>query len=98
MPISLGELAARFGCELIGDPDVVIDDVATLGNAGSRSISFLSSSVYKRQLTSTRAALFGSRLTAEMKALFLKVARRRVVLADSSKIGKVSLAEVALHV
>jgi DeoR/GlpR family transcriptional regulator of sugar metabolism len=32
---------------------------------------------------------------AEMKALFLKVARRRVVLADSSKIGKVSLAEVA---
>ena len=56
MPISLGELAARFGCELIGDPDVVIDDVATLGNAGSRSISFLSSSVYKRQLTSTRAA------------------------------------------
>lgn len=56
MPISLGELAARFGCELIGDPDVVIDDVATLGNAGSRSISFLSSSVYKRQLTSTQAA------------------------------------------
>jgi DeoR family transcriptional regulator of aga operon len=32
---------------------------------------------------------------AEMKALFMKVARRRVVLADSSKIGKVSLAKVA---
>jgi DeoR family transcriptional regulator of aga operon len=32
---------------------------------------------------------------AEMKALFVKVARRRVVLADSSKIGKVSLAKVA---
>jgi DeoR family transcriptional regulator of aga operon len=32
---------------------------------------------------------------AEMKALFLKVARRRVVVADSGKIGKVSLAKIA---
>ncbi|MGD8399767.1 MAG: DeoR/GlpR family DNA-binding transcription regulator [Bacillota bacterium] len=32
---------------------------------------------------------------AELKALFIKVARRRVVLADSSKVGKVSLAKVA---
>jgi DeoR/GlpR family transcriptional regulator of sugar metabolism len=30
-----------------------------------------------------------------LKALFIKVARRRVVLADSSKVGKVSLAKVA---
>ena len=56
MPISLGELAARFGCELIGDPDVVIDDVAALGNAGSRSLSFLSGSGFKGQLASTKAA------------------------------------------
>ena len=56
MPISLGELAARFGCELIGDPDVVIDDVAALGNAGSRSLSFLSASGFKGQLASTKAA------------------------------------------
>jgi DeoR family transcriptional regulator of aga operon len=32
---------------------------------------------------------------AELKALFIKVAQRRVVVADSSKIGKVSLAKVA---
>ncbi len=32
---------------------------------------------------------------AEMKALFVKAARRRVVLADSSKIGKVALAKFA---
>jgi UDP-3-O-[3-hydroxymyristoyl] glucosamine N-acyltransferase len=56
VPISLGELAARFGCELIGDPDVVIDDVAALGNAGSRSLSFLSASGFKGQLASTKAA------------------------------------------
>jgi DeoR family transcriptional regulator of aga operon len=32
---------------------------------------------------------------AEMKALFVRAARRRVVLADSSKIGKVALAKFA---
>src|SRR5512140_3111876 len=32
---------------------------------------------------------------AEMKALFVKASRRRVVLADSSKIGKVALARFA---
>ncbi|MGE5583852.1 MAG: DeoR/GlpR family DNA-binding transcription regulator [Bacillota bacterium] len=32
---------------------------------------------------------------AEMKSLFIKTAHRRVVLADSSKIGKVALAKVA---
>jgi DeoR family transcriptional regulator of aga operon len=32
---------------------------------------------------------------AEMKNLFLKVARKRVVLADSSKIGNVALAKIA---
>jgi DeoR family transcriptional regulator, aga operon transcriptional repressor len=32
---------------------------------------------------------------AEMKALFVKNAHRRVVLADSTKVGKVALAKVA---
>ncbi|MCH5372517.1 MAG: UDP-3-O-(3-hydroxymyristoyl)glucosamine N-acyltransferase, partial [Planctomycetes bacterium] len=56
MPISLGELATRFGCELIGDPDVVVSQVASLPNATSESLTFLSSSAYKKQLPSTRAA------------------------------------------
>ena len=56
MPISLGELAKRFDCELIGDPDVVIDDVAALANASSNSLSFLSGSKFKKQLSSTKAA------------------------------------------
>ena len=56
MPVSLGELATRFGCELIGDPDVVISDVASLVNATDRSLTFLSSSAYKDQLASTEAA------------------------------------------
>jgi UDP-3-O-[3-hydroxymyristoyl] glucosamine N-acyltransferase len=56
MPVSLGELATRFGCELIGDPDIEISDVASLPNATSTSLSFLSNPSYKTQLPSTKAA------------------------------------------
>ena len=55
MPVSLGELATRFGCELIGDPDLVVSDVASLPNATDRSLTFLSSAAYKAQLASTQA-------------------------------------------
>ncbi len=56
MPISLGELATRFGCELIGDPDTVVNDVASLASAGAGSLTFLSNSSYKTGLPDTRAA------------------------------------------
>ena len=56
MPISLGELAAHFGCELIGDPDTLGSGVASLRNAGPESLSFLSSSAYLAELPSTKAA------------------------------------------
>jgi UDP-3-O-[3-hydroxymyristoyl] glucosamine N-acyltransferase len=56
MPISLGDLATRFGCELIGDPDIVVSGVATLANATNESLTFLASSAYKKQLSSTKAA------------------------------------------
>ena len=56
MPISLGELATQFGCELIGDPDIVIDNVASFANANGGSLTFLSSTAYKDQLQATEAA------------------------------------------
>ena len=56
MPIKLGELAKKFGCELIGDPDIVIETVGSLSNAGPHALSFLSASAFKKQLPSTRAA------------------------------------------
>jgi len=56
MPISLGELATTFGCELIGDPDVTVNRVASLTNASSESLTFLSSAAYSSQLPSTKAA------------------------------------------
>jgi len=55
MPISLGELATQFGCELIGDPDIAISGVASLPNADSSSLSFLSSEAFKKQLATTKA-------------------------------------------
>jgi UDP-3-O-[3-hydroxymyristoyl] glucosamine N-acyltransferase len=56
MPVSLGELATRFGCELIGNPDVVVSGVASLTNATPESLTFLASKAYKEQLPSTKAA------------------------------------------
>ena len=56
MPVSLGQLATQFGCELVGDPDVVVDDVASLPNAREGALSFLSNAAYLDQLASTRAA------------------------------------------
>jgi UDP-3-O-[3-hydroxymyristoyl] glucosamine N-acyltransferase len=57
MPISLGELATRFGCELVGDPDTVVNSVAALDNASSDSLTFLASSSYASELPATKAAV-----------------------------------------
>jgi UDP-3-O-[3-hydroxymyristoyl] glucosamine N-acyltransferase len=54
-PVSLGELAVRFGCELKGDPDAQVDTVATLQNAGTRAVTFLANPRYRRHLAQTRA-------------------------------------------
>ena len=56
MAISLGDLATQFGCELIGDADVLVDNVASLNNANSSSLSFLANPAFKDQLASTAAA------------------------------------------
>jgi len=56
MVLKLGDLATKFGCELRGDADVQIESVASLNNAHSSSLSFLSSPAFKQQLVSTKAA------------------------------------------
>ena len=56
MTISLGDLAKRFDCKLLGDPAIEVDRVATLANADSRSVSFLANPAYRNQLDDTRAA------------------------------------------
>ncbi len=56
MTVSLGEIAARYGCELHGDPDTGVTHVATLSAAGPGSITFLANKSYRPQLGDTQAA------------------------------------------
>jgi UDP-3-O-[3-hydroxymyristoyl] glucosamine N-acyltransferase len=55
MPLRLAELAVRFGCELQGDPDALVDRVAPLQEATPGSLAFLANPRYRRFLAGTRA-------------------------------------------
>lgn len=57
MPVRLGELAARFGCELRGDPDALVDHVAPLQDAAAGAVAFLANPKYRRHLAGTRATV-----------------------------------------
>ena len=52
----LGEIVARLGGELIGDPDAEIRRIATLESARSGDLCFLSHARYRAQLRGTRAS------------------------------------------
>ena len=55
MPATLGELAERFGCEVGGDPDILIKSVGTLSGAAPTAISFLANRLYRDRLPATQA-------------------------------------------
>jgi UDP-3-O-[3-hydroxymyristoyl] glucosamine N-acyltransferase len=55
--IAIGELAARFGCELRGDPQLRVARVATLAEAGEGELAFLANPRYRPQLAATRATV-----------------------------------------
>ena len=54
--VSVGELAVQFGCEVVGDPDVVVERVATLSGATTGALSFLANPAYRPQLAQSRAS------------------------------------------
>jgi UDP-3-O-[3-hydroxymyristoyl] glucosamine N-acyltransferase len=54
--LRLGELAAAIGAELRGDPERVVERIATLQGADSGAVSFLANRRYRRLLSATRAA------------------------------------------
>ncbi len=56
MPLSLGTLVAALGGELHGDPQVVIDGLATLSDASATQLSFVTGPRYRQQLADSRAA------------------------------------------
>ena len=53
---SLGDLAERFGLELLGDRDATIRGVATLAAAECGDLGFLANPRYRAQLATTRAS------------------------------------------
>ena len=53
---TLGQLAARFGLVLRGEPDAPVHGVATLKDATPGTVTFLANPRYRRYLGSTRAA------------------------------------------
>lgn len=56
MSITLGAIVEALGGELVGDPHIAVDRLASLSAAGKRDLSFLSQSRYIGQLHTTRAA------------------------------------------
>jgi UDP-3-O-[3-hydroxymyristoyl] glucosamine N-acyltransferase len=56
MGLALGELAGRLGGQLRGDPDCVINSVASLQGAGQGAVSFLANRAYRKYLNATRAS------------------------------------------
>lgn len=56
MALSLGMLAVRHGCELRGDPDLIVERVDTLARADGQALAFFANPAYRRQLRVTHAA------------------------------------------
>lgn len=54
--VSLGDLVARFGGEILGNPDVIVSRIATLDAALPGDLAFLSNPKYRAQLATTKAS------------------------------------------
>jgi len=52
---TLGALAVQFGCQLRGDPDIVVDAVGTL-DGGASQLGFVASPAYREALRATQLA------------------------------------------
>lgn len=55
MSVTLAELVARFGGELVGDGSACVKQVAPLERAGPDELGFVAQSKYLAQLADTRA-------------------------------------------
>lgn len=56
LSLTLAEIAARLGGDVLGDAETRVSQVATLASAGVGDIAFLANPKYKRQLAETRAS------------------------------------------
>ena len=56
LSLTLAEIAARLGGDVLGDGQTRVFRVATLASAGSGDIAFLANPKYRSQLQTTRAS------------------------------------------
>jgi UDP-3-O-[3-hydroxymyristoyl] glucosamine N-acyltransferase len=54
--LTLAQIASRLGGRIVGDPEILIRQVASLQGAGPGQISFLARPAFKSQLAGTRAS------------------------------------------
>ena len=54
--LSLADIAARLGGDVLGDPETRVHQVAALASAGAGQITFLANRKYRNQLQTTQAA------------------------------------------
>jgi UDP-3-O-[3-hydroxymyristoyl] glucosamine N-acyltransferase len=54
-PVSARELAARIGCEVIGDAERIVSGVAALESAGATDLCFFSDAAYREKALVSRA-------------------------------------------
>jgi UDP-3-O-[3-hydroxymyristoyl] glucosamine N-acyltransferase len=54
--MTLGEIAARLACQVVGDPDTQITGLATIAEATHTQLTFLANPKYRRALAQTKAA------------------------------------------
>ena len=55
MPLTLKDIVAKLGGEVVGDPATSLSGVATLDSAGPGDIAFLANPKYRAKLSTTRA-------------------------------------------
>ncbi len=56
MPFRLEEIASTIGAKLDGDPDLLIDGLATIESAETGNLSYIASKKFEKQLNSTGAS------------------------------------------
>ena len=56
MTCTLGDLAVRYGCDLLGDPNTEISHISTLESGQTGSLSFFSNRSYINKLRETKAS------------------------------------------
>jgi len=85
---TLGDIAARFGLELRGDPATPIRGVATLANANAEQLGFLANPRYRAQLVGTKAAAIVAR------AADADACRTAVLIADDPYVAFARIASL----